>query len=489
MYGKFFRDEWIALITFIGLSVSAVQLDIFDRVFEMTREYEHLELDEYLVVFLIFFFIASVYALKKFMMLNHKKELLLHSFSFDKLTGLKNREAFLQHMHQSPKDYVVLLNLINFKMINKTVGLRKADRILKKIASKLNKIVTTHAGVQLFRVYGDEFAMVIGKNENVGDICCSIQTSFEQYAVKFLGNKFHFSLHMAYSKTEPRFLTAMLTMEEIKKSLDSHILCFNSAYHNLEQNKETMKMVRIIKNAIANDQLLPVYHSIVDNQTQEVIKYEALARIRQNDNELLSPFFFIELSKKFKLYPFITKTIIEKAFRDFENESCCFSINFSFIDIHNKQILEFFYAKLEEHKDVAKRLTIEILETENIDNYDELLFFREKIKEYGCSLAIDDFGSGYSNWVNVLSLRPDFIKIDGSLIQNLTQNKQSVNLVRTIISFAQSNGIKTIAEFVCNKELFDIVKDLGIDYSQGYFFSQPQIYSALKQPIESKNNA
>jgi EAL domain-containing protein (putative c-di-GMP-specific phosphodiesterase class I) len=199
----------------------------------------------------------------------------------------------------------------------------------------------------------------------------------------------------------------------------------------------------------------------------------------QPNNELLSPFFFIELSKKFKLYPNITKNIIEKAFNDFKDMDYGFSINFSYIDINNEEILEFFYKKLEENKETAKKLTIEILETENIGSYSELVIFRNKIKEYGCSLAIDDFGSGYSNWIDILNLQPDYIKIDGSLIQNLLTNQGNINLVKTIVTFAKDNNFKTIAEFVSNEELSILVRELGIDYSQGFFFAQPELIEDL----------
>jgi EAL domain-containing protein (putative c-di-GMP-specific phosphodiesterase class I) len=123
---------------------------------------------------------------------------------------------------------------------------------------------------------------------------------------------------------------------------------------------------------------------------------------------------------------------------------------------------------------VAKRLTIEFLETENIEDYGFLLEFTKKVRKFGTKIALDDFGTGYSNWNNILKLKPDYIKLDGSLIQNLLNNQDNINLIKLIVEFTKINNIKTIAEFVDNVELANLITDLGIDYSQGYLYAEPK---------------
>lgn len=475
-------DEIFAIILFITSCIITIYFHLSEKFFNFSKNYDAYEIDEILGVIICFAIIISFYSYKKNQDLNKSNKRLFKVLEKDNLTSLDNREAFFKDIKKNDNVYAVLINIIDFKSINKILGFSKSDEFLKVFSQKLQKIVIENKSLKLYRIYGDEFAFIVDSSEDVELICQRIKDKFEEKSLIFENNDFFISLNLAYSNVSPKFLTATLAMQECKKSLDKHIVPFVKKYYNLEENKETLKMLKVIKNAISNDKIIPVYHSIIDNKTNLIYKYESLARIKQEKEELLSPYYFIELSKKFKLYPEITKNIIQKAFNDFKNCDKYFSINFSYLDIHNEQILDFFYKTLRDNIATAKRLTIEILETENIDSYEELLSFRQTINQYGCKLAIDDFGSGYSNWINILQIKPDYIKLDGSLIQNILLNDESKNLVKTIVSFAKDNGIKTIAEFVSNEELSILVKDLNIDYSQGFYYSKPElIYNINKK--------
>jgi len=467
-------NEIIAVSVFIFLSLIIVNLNLIEKIYEYSVLYKKNNFNLYIILFLILSFVLLLYIFKKNIDLNRSRKKLLKLHKLDKLTGLENRESFLNDRKKNLNSYVIILNIIDFKTINKTLGFENADLLLCEISARLLKTVTKYANTKLYRLYGDEYAFFYNKND-VDGICNIIKNEFEDNVIHFDKNYFHLGLNIAYSNTEPRFFTATLALHECKKSLNKNIFSYDEGKYNTGEKEETLNMLKIVKNSILEDKIVPVYHAIIDNKTQKVSKYETLARIKIEDGKLLSPYFFIELSKKFKLYPNITKIIIDKAFNDFKNIECGFSINFSYIDINNEEILKYFYKKLDENKQTARKLTIEILETENIGSYSELSIFRNKIREYGCSLAIDDFGSGYSNWVDILNLQPDYIKIDGSLIQNLLKNQGNINLVKTIVSFAKDNNFKTIAEFVSNEELSILVRELGIDYSQGFFFAEPEL--------------
>jgi diguanylate cyclase (GGDEF)-like protein len=430
--------------------------------------------DELFILFFTFSAVTAIYAFKKYIDLRKSNSSLLSSYTTDKLTDLGNREAFLLKLQKQTNINVVLLNIIDFQSVNKTFGYKEADNLLVDIANKLNIIVSKETGSKLYRIYGDEFAFICKKDNNIDLTCQNIKDSFEDKMLYFQDNFIHLSINISYSSVKPVLLTATIAMQECKNSLDTHIVSYDNFSYNSKKNKNSLEMLRVIKDAITHDSIIPVYHAIINNKTKKIHKYETLARIKQKNNELLSPFHFIELSKKFKLYPEITKSIIKKAFNDFKYKDVNFSINFSYIDIHNPKILKYFYNTLEENKQTAKRLTIEILETESIDSYEELLNFRKKIKKYGCKLAIDDFGAGYSNWINILKLKPDYIKLDGSLIEDLLLNKDNMSLVQTIVSFAKTNNIKTIAEYVSSAELAVLVKELGIDFSQGFHYARPE---------------
>ena len=122
---------------------------------------------------------------------------------------------------------------------------------------------------------------------------------------------------------------------------------------------------------------------------------------------------------------------------------------------------------------IANRVVFEILEDESIKNYQCLISFIDEIKALGCKVAIDDFGSGYSNFEHLLKMNIDYLKIDASLIKNIATDETSYKITKTIIEFAKNLNLKTIAEYGENEKIFNIVRDLGADYSQGYFFSEP----------------
>lgn len=150
------------------------------------------------------------------------------------------------------------------------------------------------------------------------------------------------------------------------------------------------------------------------------------------------------------------------------------SINISVTDIEKTFTREKIFDLLEEYHSDAHRIVFELLEDEDVKDFNIIKDFIRHVKNQGVKIAIDDFGSGYSNFERLLEFEPDILKIDGSLIKNIVQDTYSKSIVETIVLFAKKQNIKTIAEYVENEEIFNILKDLGVDYSQGYYFGKPE---------------
>lgn len=165
--------------------------------------------------------------------------------------------------------------------------------------------------------------------------------------------------------------------------------------------------------------------------------------------------------------------MIEKTFQTIGEQDISISINFTVEDIRDDKTISFFKAKLNEYH-VAEKIIVELTEAEGIENYAEVSNFIHDIKKLGCRVAIDDFGTGYSNFTHLIHLNVDYLKIDGSIIQNILKDKNAEIVAKTLVDFAQQLGIETIAEYVDSQEILDKVKELGIDYSQGYFLGKPQ---------------
>ena len=201
-------------------------------------------------------------------------------------------------------------------------------------------------------------------------------------------------------------------------------------------------------------------------------------RLIDEEGKVISPYLFLDIAKQSKLYPQITKRVLEKAFVAINATDKKISINITAEDILNINTKEFLFNQLQDSPK-TQNIIFELVESEGIESFDEVKLFIDKIKSFGCQIAIDDFGTGYSNFEYLLKLEADIIKIDGSLIRQLDTNQNSYNVVESIVSFAKKNNIKTVAEFVATKEILEKVLQLGIDFSQGYLLGEPEFWESL----------
>ena len=218
---------------------------------------------------------------------------------------------------------------------------------------------------------------------------------------------------------------------------------------------------------------------IVDSKSMNVDKYECLVRMIDDDGEgVIPPSLFLNIAKESKLYHQITEQVITIAFDVFSRvPDVGFSINLTLDDLLHTPTVSFLRSKLDE-SGLADRLMIEIVESEGIENFQEVREFVADMKGRGCKIAIDDFGSGYSNFAYLMELNVDCIKIDGSLIKTMDQDKNSKIITSTILDFSRQLEITTVAEFVHNQAVLDYARNMGIDYVQGFYLGEPE-------PIES----
>ncbi|MBP1680444.1 MAG: putative cyclic di-GMP phosphodiesterase [Proteobacteria bacterium] len=245
-------------------------------------------------------------------------------------------------------------------------------------------------------------------------------------------------------------------------------------YDNALKNIET---IHIIKTAIDNRKIISYFQPIVNNQTQKIEKYESLVRLVTEDGQLLTPFYFLETAKKGRYYSKITRIVLENSFAAlYKIPEASISINLSVHDIERDEITTYIEKLLLQHESEAHRIIFELLESEDIKDFALVKKFIQNVKTKGVRIAIDDFGTGYSNFERLLSYEPDILKIDGSLIKNIHNNQINQHIVETMILFAKKQHLSTVAEFVENEAIYEIVRDMGIDYSQGYYFGRPEMF-------------
>ncbi len=479
---KYFDEIVYFILISLSLIVS-INFDLYELFHQYTRTYEDIEVDEWFIALLPISIITIWYALRKI----HKNTLLaqqlIESSYTDPITSLPNRMAFrhsYDDMNTSDENYLFLINVINFKDINHSFGIIIGDKVIKEIALKLQSIVFQTTYQKLYRVYGDEFAFFHNETtvEEAYALAKEIKSKFEKYTIFIDANlDIQIDIAISFSNTRPIFQTALIAMQNLKNNTHKSILYYDEQMDYQKRSQKNIKMLKLLKEAKEKQLFIPYYQPIVDTKTQKIVKYETLIRI-QKEGELISPGDFLTLSKKYKYYRYITRSVIEKSFTTFKNRSESFTINFSQADILNDTTIHYLLSIIKNNPETASRLTIEIVESEDITFTQKILDFRKELKKHGVSFAIDDFGSGYSNIVNILKLQPEYIKLDGSIIQSLAEDPKNYSFVENIISFAKKNNIRTIAEFVSSKKIYELVLKLDIDLSQGYYFHKP-----LKEPI------
>ena len=247
---------------------------------------------------------------------------------------------------------------------------------------------------------------------------------------------------------------------------------------NMTEDIKIMKIVKQIKFAIDNKNIVSYFQPIVNNQTKKIEKYESLVRLINENNEILLPESFLGISKASNNYCEITKQVLENSFRVLkENNDISISINLSMSDIENEEIRNTINIFLDTYSAFGKKIIFELLEDERINNFKVISRFIYSIKKRDVRIAIDDFGSGYSNFERIFKLAPDIIKIDGSIIGGLGNNSYSRDLIESLVYFSKKQGIKTIGEWVETESTYNILRDIGVDYSQGYYFGKPEVIS------------
>ncbi len=391
-------------------------------------------------------------------------------YYYDKLTGMLNRNMFNTVLNDDDKVIVLLVDIVEFNKINSIVGYDGGDDIIIQI-SKLFK----QWKILFYRIGIDQFATIVAhKNISIAtQMANEIITDIEEHIFNYKNIEVPVTFQIGISEFPPYIKNSELAIKHGKNSYDK-IFCYDQSLDDRKSATDNIKMFSVIKNAIADNKVRPFFQQIIDVKTKKIVKYEALIRLIDMNGKIISPFFFLDVAKNTKLYPSLTKLVIQKAIGFAKERNISVSINISFQDLMNSDTLNFISLILQVNSDITHLLTFEMLESEEIENYDTVKKFVSMIKGYGCELAIDDFGSGFSNFNHIFELLPDIIKIDGSLIKNITENRNSQHVVESILFLAKKANIKTVAEFVENEKIDAMIESLGVDMGQGYYYAPPK---------------
>ncbi len=416
----------------------------------------------------------------------------------DPLTGLYNRRIFedllrYEISRASRKGYhfsLILIDLDNFKYINDTYGHNTGDIVLKSVADILESSIRD--GDLVARIGGDEFVIMLSETrlEEGVKVAERVRKNLSENRVCLLDGSF-ISVSASFGVVE--YPTHGKTKEELLIVVDNALyrakeLGKNKVYipttAEIEKTiKEKRKEFSLLQEAIEEDLFVPFFQPIYSLKEKSIYAYEVLARLKAEDGKFISAYSFISLAEKLGKIREIDLMIIRKALRQKKEENINkkLFINLSAAAISDVEFWKEVFSIVESCGISPEEVVFEITEREAVKDITEVQNLILKLKEKGFCFAIDDFGSGYSSFYYMKYFPVDYVKIDGEFVKELgVKEKNSTAFVESMNFLCKKLGIKTVAEFVENEEIYRVLKEINVDFGQGFFLGKPQPFFSLK---------
>lgn len=410
----------------------------------------------------------------------------------DKETGLPNHLALSKDLNISRENglrkYVVYISIDQFENFQFFYNDRTVSLILIEVSRTIRLCMRNYdIKTELYRLQEDKFCLVCEEEDK--DRLAERLLNYFSSTIVLKDDLNHditlnISLRLGFSNDTDTDSSDRLAQAKLAHQKARQIEAPYFIYEQNDDNERTYRhnqiVSRMIRYALNNNKITAECQPIYDltkplpgENNYELFSYEILVRLYDDEGKIHYPGEFLGVAKQAGLYISITKAVINIAFDLVEKFDYVFSINLSSADMANTSVRELFNARLKKCK-APNRLTIEVLETEDIDQkMDDVLKFLNNVRNQGCHVAIDDFGSGFANIATILQLNIDYIKIDGSIIKRLPHDENSRAFLNMLSNFAASANYTMVAEFVSSQDILDQVKTLGIQYAQGYLLGKP----------------
>ncbi|MEM7554916.1 MAG: EAL domain-containing protein [Cyanobacteria bacterium P01_A01_bin.84] len=420
----------------------------------------------------------------------------------DSLTKVFNRRYFDKQLFQewnrlrripSPLS-IIMCDVDCFKSYNDTYGHQAGDECLYMIANAISSIVKRPADC-VARYGGEEFVIILPYTPPQGavKVAEAVRKKIKEIKIPHSG-----------SSVSSIVTVTMGVAGSIPTKDDNPVLLVEAAdqalylakgqgrdrvqmyQHDLSREKSRKNYqilwAKKLRQALEKNRFCLYTQPIIPlKQNNSKIHYEVLIRLLDEDNKIISPEDFLEIANLYSMMPRIDTWVIDNLFCYLANaelknwDNICFAVNISGASLNDNQFLKFLRQQFQRYNLPPNMFCFEITESVAITNLSQTSAFINSLKSIGCSFALDDFGKGMSSLTYLKNLPVDYLKIDGSFIKEINSETVTKAMVQAINYLAKAIQVKTIAEFAENKDIVDILKDLDIDYAQGYYFGQPSL--------------
>ncbi len=408
---------------------------------------------------------------------NIQEYIALRNIITDIMDPKKRLQDFITDIKRSVIAYFKINDFEDFQFF---YGLKLSGQIEETLVGNIEKNIPKEIGLKLFDLGEGEFVLAkdlehCSKNdEEIKEFFKNLQKQLNTQKMQVEDIDYDVTVIMSLAYGENALDDAKYGLKEVVRENKLFVLANDFAKIAHKKAEQNINILNLVKCALGNDKVISLFQPIINNKTKEIEKYESLVRIIDENNQIVSPFFFLEVARKGMYYSSLTSKILKNSFEALNLTTKDITINLSAYDIEKEHTRNEIYNYLDRFHNDAHRLVFELLESEEVVDFNIIKDFIKYVKSYGVKIAIDDFGSGYSNMKRLIKYDPDIIKIDGSLVKDLEFDKKSLSIIKGFLSFAKEQNIQTVAEFVENENIYLILRDLGVDYSQGYYFGKPE---------------
>ena len=399
----------------------------------------------------------------------------------DPLTQVYNRQYLSEFLETtSLKDfYLMMIDLDKFKLINDNYGHDAGDEVLMAVVRELKSNIRQKDII--IRFGGEEFLLFVFNKDTTDafHVAERLRKSIEKLSIKTKTSIIHMTISIGVN---PLPYGAKNIEEAIKIADEQLYIAKSSGRNRVEVFKEknlyqsrTLNRITDIQHAIDEKRVKCAFQPIYSATDGEIEKYEMLIRLIDEQERVVLPNEFLPSIRHTQVYINLTNIVLDKAVEVLKTHKFNLSINLDLQDILNDDIIGLLLNFFKDKKDFATRITIEILEHEEISDFKLIQKNLTLLKNMGFHIALDDFGSGYANFRYLINLDIDILKIDGTIIKDLDKDEMAYSVVKAIVAFTKNMDMKVVAEQVETKEEFDAVKELGVDYIQGYYLGRPEM--------------
>ena len=420
----------------------------------------------------------------------------------DALTGLYNRRSFentmrlaLETSQKSREEHAFcFMDLDSFKIVNDTCGHQAGDELLRQLTQLFDSLVRTSD--VLARLGGDEFGILLYKCSVAEALKLANQIRHEVENFQFLWDEHRFTLGVSvglvvvddrWDGVQSVFNAADSACYLAKNEGRNRVIVFREGEGNSSNRKVATHWVEEINTALESDRIRLVCQKILPLHGQhDGLRFEMFMRLEMPNGEMVSPYTFLPTAERYGLTGVLderainlTLTWLQQGTPAQQQTIQHVNLNLSAASCTNREFAAQLIKKISNSGIEPGKLCFEISETITIANLSRVSDFMHEVSALGCRFSIDDFGSGLSSFAVLRKLPVDILKIDGLLVKNILEDATDFTMVKAISEITKSMGKQTVAEFIESPDLLDAVKEIGIDFGQGYYVGEPELIPRL----------